>query len=671
MSFLYPSFFWALLALSVPLIIHLFNFKRYKTVYFSNNRFLQAIQKKSQSFNQLKHWLILLTRLIAISLLVFAFTQPFIPSDENQEETNSHASIYVDNSLSMKSLGVNGSLIDEARSAAVEIVKSLPRSFKIQIISNDLSSKQQRYYTPNEAIRLIDEIQASNAYRSVEEIESRINSAWDQLELKEGSKLQLFVLSDFQKSQFQNFEVFENDNWAIKFMRFEVANTGSNLAVDSAWFEQPVLQPGFDQNLKVIVRNYGDQSMQQISLKLSVNNQLLGAQEFDISAQEKKELTFSIRPKSNGDFAGLLELEAGEPFFDNKFHLSYRVDDPIKTLVIGEGNTKIFSSLYRDSIYDLDFASLNSLNYGELEQYQLLILNSLIDFPSGLETAITNKLKDGGNVILLPNFKAFENNNSFLQNIGAKAFRAKASIPLNVDKVAWNDQLFDNVFNDQPKRAQLPKIKQYFTGAQAGFELLKLENGQSILSRIPKYNGQLLVFHSDLNEDAGNLSKHPIIVPIMLNAALYSNPKRTLYNSAGRNSGQQFSKVDKSSDIPVSLLVEGQELIPQQKNNGSRTEIFNLPVEINPGIYPVVENGAQIGQIAVNIDSRESNWSFWKQSDMQDKLIQTGTKVLNVDQVNVASLVSKAYNGYPLWQWFLTGALLFLLIEMILLKLWK
>ncbi|MGB0178389.1 MAG: BatA domain-containing protein, partial [Owenweeksia sp.] len=126
MNFLYPQFFWALFALTIPVIVHLFNFRRYKTIYFSNNRFLQAIQKKSQSFNQLRHLIILCCRLLALALLVIAFTQPYIPAKESGAEQSSYAALYIDNSLSMKTQGPNGPLLDEARGQAVDIIKALP-----------------------------------------------------------------------------------------------------------------------------------------------------------------------------------------------------------------------------------------------------------------------------------------------------------------------------------------------------------------------------------------------------------------------------------------------------------------------------------------------------------------------------------------------------------------
>ncbi|MEO5584097.1 MAG: BatA domain-containing protein [Flavobacteriales bacterium] len=43
MAFLFPSFLWALTALAIPVIIHLFQLRRFKRIDFPNVRFLQEV----------------------------------------------------------------------------------------------------------------------------------------------------------------------------------------------------------------------------------------------------------------------------------------------------------------------------------------------------------------------------------------------------------------------------------------------------------------------------------------------------------------------------------------------------------------------------------------------------------------------------------------------------
>ena len=102
MSFLYPGFLWALTVLSIPIIIHLFNFRKTTRIFFSNTRFLEQVRQETTQKRKLKQYLVLAARLLFLLFLVLAFTQPFLPAKE-QLTTGRELTIYLDNSYSMLS----------------------------------------------------------------------------------------------------------------------------------------------------------------------------------------------------------------------------------------------------------------------------------------------------------------------------------------------------------------------------------------------------------------------------------------------------------------------------------------------------------------------------------------------------------------------------------------
>jgi uncharacterized membrane protein len=135
MQFLFPNFLWALGLLAIPVIIHLFYFRRYKEVYFTNVKFLKELVEETASRNKLKNLLILLSRLLALAALIFAFAQPFL-NNENQKDLGSSAvSIYVDNSWSMNAKSTEISLFQLAKKKAFEIINAYTDADKFQIIS--------------------------------------------------------------------------------------------------------------------------------------------------------------------------------------------------------------------------------------------------------------------------------------------------------------------------------------------------------------------------------------------------------------------------------------------------------------------------------------------------------------------------------------------------------
>ena len=157
MKFLFPQFLWALLLLIIPIIIHLFNFRRYKKVVFSNVSMLKEIETQSRKTKQLKKWLVLLTRVIALSSLILAFAIPYIPSQSGLFDRKL-ISIYIDNSQSMLAEGESGQLFEDAKNKAREIIRNLPENAEIQIINNGLSFSSNKTNSPSNALRLIDNL---------------------------------------------------------------------------------------------------------------------------------------------------------------------------------------------------------------------------------------------------------------------------------------------------------------------------------------------------------------------------------------------------------------------------------------------------------------------------------------------------------------------------------
>src|SRR5437868_5764156 len=145
MSFVFPSFLYALFAVSIPIIIHLFNFRKYKTVYFTNVKFLRELKQESQSKSRLKELLILAARILAISCLVLAFAQPVLVDKTAKIKTGDKAiGIYIDNSFSMEGVNKNGTLLSDAKKRANEIVNAFGSADRFMLLTNDFEGKHQR-----------------------------------------------------------------------------------------------------------------------------------------------------------------------------------------------------------------------------------------------------------------------------------------------------------------------------------------------------------------------------------------------------------------------------------------------------------------------------------------------------------------------------------------------
>jgi len=123
MEFVNPGFLYGLFAIAIPILIHLFNFRRFKKVYFTNVKFIRELKQQTQKQSKLKHLLVLLMRVLAIVSLVLAFAQPYIPQAENVIKPNEQnaLSIYIDNSFSMQAESEQSILLENAKEKARDV----------------------------------------------------------------------------------------------------------------------------------------------------------------------------------------------------------------------------------------------------------------------------------------------------------------------------------------------------------------------------------------------------------------------------------------------------------------------------------------------------------------------------------------------------------------------
>ena len=96
-----PQLLYALFAIAIPIIIHLFNLRKYKTIRFSSVRFLRQIKKAKRSRARLKNVLILLSRILAIAALILAFSKPYLPLQVTQKPIANDIFFYIDNFYEM------------------------------------------------------------------------------------------------------------------------------------------------------------------------------------------------------------------------------------------------------------------------------------------------------------------------------------------------------------------------------------------------------------------------------------------------------------------------------------------------------------------------------------------------------------------------------------------
>src|SRR5574344_28910 len=247
MQFTQPLFLIGYAAILIPILIHLFNFRRYKTFYFSNVKMLQDIAQKTKRESQLQHLIVLFLRILGIATLVTAFAQPFIPNHNFNTKNGNVVSIYVDNSFSMEGNTPNGTLFSDAVTNAKEIINQFSYSDEFVLFNNDFSAKQSHLLNKEEALQALDEWNTSPNSKTLKEILSFETTTCAQ---SEKSNALHYYISDFQKNNF-DFAQLQHADSSLTFLIDLQAKEVNNVSIDSCWFMSPVFRVGQEVTLNV------------------------------------------------------------------------------------------------------------------------------------------------------------------------------------------------------------------------------------------------------------------------------------------------------------------------------------------------------------------------------------------------------------------------------------
>ncbi|MFH1320501.1 MAG: BatA domain-containing protein [Bacteroidota bacterium] len=736
MNFLYPQFLFALFATAIPVIIHLFNFRRYKRIFFTNVKFLREIKQETQSKSQLKHLLVLLSRILAITALVFAFAQPYIPVNTNSTITeNKVISIYIDNSFSMDATNDYGRLFEQAKKKAMEIVSAYKPTDKFQLLTNDFEARHQRMINREEFIELLDEVKISPMVKTISEVvvrQSDILANLPSIHTGSGSTTRYaYLISDFQKS-ISNFGQLNNDTSINVSLIPVVARQTNNLFIDSCWFDSPIRQVNQPEELFVRIRNNSDDSYENIPIKLLINQTQKALASFSIDPNSSVVITLSFTLIKTGVQQAEISLTDYPVTFDDMFYFSFEVADNISVLCINgkgdegrgtrdpegvpygagggrrSGESKYINSLFGKNEYFIFNNSFEeNLNYSTLSENHLIILNELISISSGMSQELKRFIQNGGNVIVFPNPCIARTTDSKKQgylcdpesykdflslNLGVNYYTDIDTIDSRVTKVNIEHEIYSGVFEPgrtgqgkMPENIDLPVVSTHFKFSKKSRTneeyLMKLQNGDSFLSRYSFGKGKVYLSSVPLSTDFSNFATHAIFVPVMYKIALHSQPQNRMFYTIGKDNTLEASNINltgdnifhivKNSDKPGD---DGFDIIPEHKIIGSMTNIFLHNQITHSGNYSLLIGETGIGGISFNYNRKESDLSYFDSDELLEILKTNGLSNFSIlidGNRNLTSLLNEMSEGKKLWKYFIILALLFLGIEILLLRLWK
>ncbi len=671
MKFSNPNFLYALFLVIIPIIIHLFNFRRYKKFVFPNIKFLKEVEQKTSSVKNLKHLWVLISRVVFLSALVFVFAGPYIDKgDSNLNKGNKKVSIFIDNSFSMDLLGKEGNLIEIAKNKASTIVKSYNPADRFQILTHDMTGAMQRLLSRDEALEQIDKIQVSSKTHYYSEILNRQKAA---LENDPEKKSVFFQISDFQKSFFD----WENNSDSALDLRLIPLNTQdlNNLVLDSVYLEVPFVKSGSSVELKVRVKNFGKQVIENAGLNLFINGVQKGIQNFSINPGSEEWLSVFFIADKEGWLDCRLELNDESVKFDNSLFFTLYVKPQMRVMVINGKQSSNFPSqaFYTDSFFKVSNIDINQINYGEINNHSFIVLNGPEEIGSALSDELVKFVQNGGDLCVFPptSNELSSSWKNFLSNFNI-ALSNSIENKEKISEIDFENPLFDGILEKKSNDIAFPEVFRVFSGnstSRKGIILMKTLSGKPFLEEINDFDGKLYIFYSALNSDWNNFGKHGLFLPSLFSMAFNSEKLSKSYYYLGTNENAKIS-VNQKGEQAIKLRKEKKEWIPgfSFKSNELWLDFSEGPDEV--GIFDVINSGdSLLSKLAFNYNRAESNPELIKTDDLSQIL---GAKVLDVknDQVLKSEILSLE-EGIPLWKWFLILSLAGLVSEILILRFLK
>ena len=638
MQFKNPELLYALFLLVIPVLIHLFQLRRFQKVEFTNVKFLKSVKLQTRKSSQLKKWITLLTRMLLLACVIFAFAQPFIPNTEDFNETQETV-IYLDNSFSMEAKGSNGTLLNEA---VQDVINTLPEDETISLFTNNKTYRNTTVKAlKNDLIQLTHsptQLNYDAAYLKGKQLFSN----------QGGATKNLVLVSDFQQKE--NLLNFETDS-TIQLKLVQPKSTlVSNISIDSIFVSNTTAE-----TLDLIVKLSNESKpIDNVTISLFNDDVLLTKSAIDID--KEAEATFTI--PNNKVLNGKLMIDDDGLQYDNTFYFNINSKPKIKVLAINESADDSFlNRIYTDDEFDYKSFKLNALNFNLIPNQNLIILNELNTISNALKTALVAFKNDGGKLVIIPSNEIDINTyNQAFKDLNINSFSNQNTNEKRITSINYNHPLLANAFYSKVTNFQYPKVETSYRFSSNSNHVLSYEDGSPFLVG----NTNTYAFSSALNSDNSNFNNSQLIIPVLYNMGLQSLKFSKLYYTIGQSNSIAIQTIIGQDDI-LTLDSEDTSVIPLQKTYSKSVVLETEDFPNTAGILSVKNKENTLQNLSFNYNRSESNLSYYDLNTLVNANIESSL-------ANTINNIKSSTNVNALWKWFVIFALAFLIIEMLLLK---
>lgn len=638
MQFKHPEILYFLFLLVIPILVHLFQLRRFKKEYFTNVKLLKELQIQTRKSSKIKKWLLLANRLLLLAYLIIAFAQPFFDAKDTTNKGN-ELIILLDNSFSMQAKGAKGELL---KRSIQDLLEELPENQQFSLLTNS------EVFWDTDMKSIQKELQNLKYSAMPFQLDYLINQVETK---KKNTKKDYVIITDAIQSESKKaLDLAENN--VVYFIQPEAQNK-TNISIDKVAISQ-VLDQFYE--LKITLQAFGE-TENKVPLSVFSNNKAI-AKTIAKFENQKTEIEITI-PKN--DFHGNISIEDNSLSYDNDYYLSISKPEKAKVIAIGTSDKNNFlSRIFTDDEFNYQSSQLATLDYNQIENQDAIVLNELEDLPVALGTTLKSFYEKGGNIVLIPNAKNTPSQlNAFAKNFGGLNYSQLSTSGKQITKINFNHPLYQTVFEKKVTNFQYPNVKESFT-LSGITNILQYEDNSVFVGSITNRLGTFYAFSAPINKQNSNFQNAPLIVPTFYNMG--QNRGKTGINAytIGENENLILETILAKDEV-VSVQKEGYSFIPMQ-------QILNTKCKLSFGDYPeeagnfdVIKANNSLQKISFNYPRTESDLTQVTTANFENF-----TKVNNI--ATVLNDIASERTSNEIWKWFVIATLLLLLTELLIQK---
>ncbi len=638
MQFRHPELLYALILLLIPLIVHLFQLRRFKKIPFTNVAFLKQVELKTRKSSQIKKWLTLLLRTLALACIIVAFTQPYF-SAQQDDSVKEEVVLYLDNSFSMQAKGSQGGLLQ----------RGIQDIYEFGAINESLSwFTNNAVYNATSTAELQEEVlEITPSYNqlSLDEVLLRADQLFSDAT---NTAKRLVLISDLQQHTNKPFNA--PANLQIDGVNMRAINR-ANISIDTAYVNAPSRG-----NAELVV-GLSAQVNQDLGYPVSFysNSELLAKSAVNFKDNRAQEVSFPLALDS--EFQGSVQINDEQLQFDNTLYFNIGKPQRIKVAAVNQGDGTFLQKLYPDSEFEFTAYNSNAVDYNQLLSNNVIVLNELTTVPTALQNALSTYILEGGSLVIIP--AADASLDSYNRLLGLLQFGRLGTLQRferNIATIEFGHPLYTDVFDKNVTNFQYPQVQSFYSYSGNSNSALLLDGGTPFLTQ----KGNVFLFTAALNQQNANFTSSPLIVPTFYNIARFSLPLPKLYYELGRENTIGIPAKLGQEDI-VSIKESTQEWIPLQQAFANNVVLTTSDLPPYSGTFSLQTKQDSLGYLSYNYPRRENANQFYTNTNL------VGINWYDsVPELFTAIADQRSVTDY--WKWFAMGAVLFLLLEMTVLR---